>query len=142
LAGFHSPPAAELDVRRLGECWSSPLSGLVFGKNAMIRECDVRRHGAVILIGIAVDAAVLDFTTTEGLLRDCLAFLESPHQGLAYMQIGAFGDFPVTLNMHHDDSLSIFVDGPDFEPQRSMSAAIWLSKEDLRGVISKALVVD
>jgi hypothetical protein len=58
------------------------------------------------------------------------------------MQIGEFGDFPVTLNMHHDDSISIFVDGPDFGPQRSICAAIWLSKEDLRVVISKALVID
>jgi hypothetical protein len=89
------------------------LSDFVFGKNVMIRECDVRRHGEAILIGIAVDAAVLDFTTTEGLLRDCLAFLESSHQGLVSMQIGAFEDFPVTMNMHDDDSLSIFVDGPE-----------------------------
>jgi hypothetical protein len=108
----------------------------------MIRECDIRRHGGAILIGIAVEAAVLDFTTTDGLLRDCLAFLDSPHQGLVCMRIGAFGEFPVTLNLHHDDSLSIFVDGPYFEPQRSMSAAIWLSKEDLRSVINKAVVVD
>lgn len=108
----------------------------------MIREFDVRRNGELILIGISVDGAVLDFTTTEGRLRECLTLMERPHQGLVYMQIGEFGDFPVTLNFHHDDSLSIFVDGPDFEPQRTMSAAIWLSKENLRSVIVKALVID
>jgi hypothetical protein len=107
----------------------------------MIGEFDIGPHDEAILIGIGVDAAVLDFTTNEGLQRDWLAFLDAPHQGLTYMQIGAFGDFPVTLNPHHDESLSIFVDGPYFAPQRSMSAAIWLSKEDRRSVISKIWVV-
>jgi hypothetical protein len=111
------------------------------GSRAMIRERDVRRIGEAILIGIAVDAAVLDFTTTEAALRDCLAFLAEPREGLASMQIGTFGHFPVTLNAHHDDSLSIFVDGPEFEPNREMCAAIWLSKEDLNSVIGEALLL-
>ena len=105
----------------------------------MIRECDIRRRGDLILVGIALDHAVLDFETTEGLLRDCLVFLDAPHRGLADMAIGKFGPFRVTLNMHPDGELSIFVDGPSFEPQRELCAAIWLSKQDLRDVITAAL---
>jgi hypothetical protein len=71
---------------------------------------------------------VLDFETTEGVLRDCLAFLDVPHQGLVDMGVGRFGQVPVRLNVHHDDSLSIIVDGPSFEPQRELCAAIWLSR--------------
>lgn len=111
-------------------------------KSKMTLESDVRRNGELILIGISVEVAVLDFTTTATRLRDCLNFLGHPHQGLVSMQIGEFGNFPVTLNIHHNDSLSIFVDGPTFETERTMCAAIWLSKEDFRSVIRKALVVD
>src|SRR5215467_2305015 len=98
----------------------------------MIREFDIRRLDDKILVGIALDHAVLDFETTQGVLRECLAFLDTPHKGLVEIRIGNFGQFPVSLNMHHDDTLSIFVDGPPFEPQRELCAAIWLSKEDLR----------
>src|SRR5262245_26574742 len=105
----------------------------------MIRDYQIQRRGDVILVGIALDNAVLDFETTESLLRDCLAFLDAPHKGLVDMGIGKFGEFRVRLNMHHDDSLSIFVDGPPFEPQRNLSAAIWLSKQDVRGVVNAAL---
>jgi hypothetical protein len=105
----------------------------------MIRECDIRRSGDLILVGIALDHAVLDFETTERLLRDCLIFLDAPHRGPADMAIGKFGPFGVTLNMHRDGELSIFVDGPPFEPQRELCAAIWLSKLDLREVIAAAL---
>jgi hypothetical protein len=105
----------------------------------MIRECDIRRQGDAVLVGIALDCAVLDFRTTEAQLRDCLALLDQPHNGLVHMRIGAFGEYPVTLNIHQGDSVSLFVDGPHFEPLREMCAAIWLSNEDLRGIIEKAL---
>jgi hypothetical protein len=105
----------------------------------MIRECDIRRRGDLILVGIALDNAVLDFETTQAILRDCLMFLDESHIGLASMSIGTFGPFQVTLNKHHDGDFSIFVDGPHFEPQRELCAAIWLSVEELRGVITAAL---
>jgi hypothetical protein len=105
----------------------------------MIREYDIRRRGDVILVGIALEDAVLDFETNEELLRGCVAFLDAPHKGLVDMAIGKFGDFRVRLNIHHDDSLSIFVDGPPFEPPRELCAAIWLSKPDMRDVIAAAL---
>ncbi len=105
----------------------------------MIREYDIRRRGDAILVGIAVEHAVLDFETTEGLLRECLAFLDAPHVGLADIRIGTFGPFPVRLNVHGDGSLSIFVDGPPFEPPRELCAAVWLTEQDLRRVIGAAL---
>lgn len=105
----------------------------------MIREFDVRRRADAILIGIALDDAVLDFETDEATLRHCLVVLAAPHQGLVDVGIGKFGEFPVRLNIHHDDSLSIFVDGPTFEPLRELCAAIWLSKQDLQRVITTAL---
>jgi hypothetical protein len=105
----------------------------------VIREYDIRRRADAILIGIALEQAVLDFETTEELLRDCLTFLDTPHHGLADMSIGTFGQHAVTLNIHPDDSLSIFVDGPSFEPNRELCAAIWLSKKDLRSVVEAAL---
>ena len=108
----------------------------------MIREYDIRRRADAILIGIALEHAVLDFETTEGLLRDCLAFLDAPHRDIVHVGIGKFGPFPVTLNMHQDDSLSIFVDGPSFEPQRELCAAIWVTKQDFQGVINAALSVN
>src|SRR5262249_50107737 len=69
----------------------------------MIREFDIRRRDNTILVGIALDHAVLDFETTEAILRKCLAFLDTPHKGLVDIRIGKFGQFPVRLNMHHDD---------------------------------------
>jgi hypothetical protein len=105
----------------------------------MIREFDIRRRGDAILVGIAVEHAVLDFETTEGTLRECLVFLGKAHCGLIDMRVGSFGDFPVRLNVHHDDSLSICLDGPYFEPTRSQCAILELSKEDLRQVINAVL---
>src|SRR5688572_20404168 len=105
----------------------------------MIRECDIRRRGKAVLVGVALDNAVLDFETTEAQLRDGLAFLNSPHTGIADLNIGRFGEFHVRLNAHSDDAFSIFIDGPTFDPPRELSAAIWLSKQDLKYLFTKAL---
>lgn len=105
----------------------------------MIREFDIRRRGEAILVGIAVEQAVLDFETTEGTLRVCLAFLDKSHRGMIDMPIGKFGNLEVRLIIYHDESLSICLDGPEFELTRSQCAGIWLSKEDLRNVITAAL---
>ena len=105
----------------------------------MIHECDIRRRGDAILIGIALEHALLDFETTENLLRDCSDFLETPHMGFADISIGKFGPFQVRLNMHPDATISIFVAGPQFEPNREVCAAVWLSKEEVLGVIKAGL---
>jgi hypothetical protein len=105
----------------------------------VITDLDVRRRGGTILLGIAVEHAVLDVETNTALLRRCVELLESPHSGLVDCQLGHFGSFPVTLNVHHDDSVSIFVDGPDFESFRNQGAGLYLSKEEAQRALEAAL---
>jgi hypothetical protein len=105
----------------------------------MITEHDVRRNGGSILLGIAVGNAVLDVVSTEGLLQECLNLLETPHRGLVDTRMGTFGAYPVSLNLHHDESVSIFIDGPDFESSRNQSAGIYLEKGELRRLLVEVL---
>lgn len=105
----------------------------------MICNYDIRRQPDSILIGIALENAVLDFVTTDELLQECLSFVDTPHRGSADLSIGSFGPFGVTLNKGDDDQLSIFIDGPSFEPTRELCAAIWSSKDELRKVVKAAL---
>jgi hypothetical protein len=44
----------------------------------MIQELDIRRRGDAILVGIALESAILDFETTETLLRTALEMLDKP----------------------------------------------------------------
>jgi hypothetical protein len=107
---------------------------------AVLREHHIRRRDDAILLMMAVESAVLDVETDEKRLRECLALLDAPHLGgLVSTPLGKFGPFDVMLNIYHDDSLSVFVDGPDFEESFNQSAAIWLSKEDMRRIIGSAL---
>jgi hypothetical protein len=105
----------------------------------MITERDVRRRGESILLGIAVESAVLDIVTNETLLRACVSLLAEERSALAYTQMGTFGTYPVTLNSHHDDTVSIFVDGPEFEENRTQSSAIWVGKQELRELLLDVL---
>ena len=99
----------------------------------------ILRKGTSILLGIALDNAVLDVLTDERLLHNCLKLLREPHAGLVSTQMGTFGSYSVSLNVHHDDDVSIFIDGPDFDPCRTQSAAIWPQKEDLEGLLLEAV---
>lgn len=92
-----------------------------------------------IALGIALENAVLDILTSDEQLRKCLQVLRDPHVGLVSVSMGAFGIYPVTLNLHHDDGVSIFIDGPDLEKGRCQSAAIYLAKEDLRRLLIEAV---
>ena len=105
----------------------------------MITERQVRRKGEALLLGIAVEHAVLDIVTDRSLLTSCLTMLGSPHTGLVETRMGQFGEYPVTLNLHHDDTVSIFVDGPDFDPPRNQSAAIWVDKDKLRDILQEVV---
>ncbi|SRR6266849_2892546 len=102
-------------------------------------EHQILRKGTSILLGIALDNAVLDIVTDVPLLENCLKLLRDPHRGLASTNIGTFGIYPVTLNLHSDHTVSIFVDGPDFEASRSQSSGIFPQKEDLERLLVKAL---
>src|SRR5262245_38610275 len=105
----------------------------------MIVDMQVLRRGDAILLGIAVEHAVLDIETSETLLRECLALLDTPHKGLIDGRIGQFGNLPVTLSIDADETVAIFVDGPYFEPSRNQSAGLYLSKDDARRAIEEAL---
>jgi hypothetical protein len=104
----------------------------------MITDWYIERRGEAILLGIKLEQALLEIVTDHDLLTTCLALLESPHTGSVHTRMGQFGDCPITLNLHHDDSVSIFIDGPDFDPPRNQSAAIWLDKKALHSILQKA----
>jgi len=105
----------------------------------MIIERDIRRVGENILLGIALENAVLDILTNDPQLQECIEMLEKPHRGLVFTKIGTFGIYTITLNLHHDDTVSMSVDGPDFYQARNQSAGIWLEKEQLRELLAEVL---
>jgi hypothetical protein len=103
-----------------------------------IRDHQILRQGNNILLGIALDDAVLDIETTAQQLRECLKVLQESNQALLRPVLGNFGIYPIAVNVD-DNTVSIFVDGPDFVQSRNQSAAIWLDKEDLRRLLVEAL---
>jgi hypothetical protein len=106
----------------------------------MITDWQIQRKGAVLILGIAVaENAVLDIVSDDALLANCLEMLERPHADLVDTQMGRFGEFPIRLNLHHDDTVSIFIDGPDFDTGRSQSAAIWVEKNGLRDILQQVI---
>lgn len=105
----------------------------------MITDYQVQRKGKTVILGIAVRDAVMDIVTNENLMQQCLQLLDNPHRGLVNAQMGQFGDFAVTLNLHDDDSVSIFVDGPEFDGSRTQSAVIWVGKKELQQLLLDVL---
>jgi hypothetical protein len=99
----------------------------------------ILRKDTRILLGIAQDNAVLDVLTDEQLIQNCLRLLREPHRGLVCAPLGTFGVYTVRLNLHHDDTVSVFIDGPDFDPCRTQSAAICPRKDDLQQLLLGAL---
>lgn len=105
----------------------------------MIKAHQILRNETGILLGIGLDSAVLDFLTSNDQLRKCLELLDEPHRGLVSTRIGMFGVYPVTLNLHYDESVSICIDGPDFQQSRNLSAGLWVKKEDLKVILREAV---
>lgn len=105
----------------------------------MITNWQLQRRGDSLILGIAVEHAALDVVSDLALLKDAFTMLRSPHRGLVDIRIGSFGPFAVTLNLHHDDTVSIFVDGPDFDGARRQSAALWVEKERLCGILQEVI---
>lgn len=101
----------------------------------MIKIHQVLRRGSGILLGIGIENAVLDVLTDVSQLNECLKLLQERRQGLQYTQMGSFGGYRVRLNAENEKTVSIFIDGPDFEPTRTQSAAIWLEREELRQLL-------
>lgn len=105
----------------------------------MITDWQVQQRGEAIILGIAVGCAHLDVVTTRDLIFSCVKMLESPHDGLVDTRMGQFGELPISLNLHHDDSVSIFIDGPDFDAGRCQSAAIWVEKDRLAAILKQVI---
>jgi hypothetical protein len=105
----------------------------------VITDWQVQRNGRLLILGIAVGVGHLDVVTDDVLLKNCLAMLRSPHRGFVHTRMGSFGPFDVTLNLHHDDSVSIFVDGPKFDDDRTQSAAIWVEKDRLSEILEETI---
>ncbi len=92
-----------------------------------------------ILLGIALDNAVLDIVTTTELLRECLNIIEASWDCIVSSRLGTFGEFAIILSVFHDDTVTIFVDGPAFERPRDQSAGLYLSKADAIRALTAAL---
>jgi len=106
-----------------------------------IKEYQILRKGNSILLGISLGNAVLDIQTSKAQLQECFKLLQDPDGAsrLERTEMGNFGCYSVSLDVDKDGTVSLFVEGPEFEPHRSQSAAIWLLKEELRGLLSEAL---
>lgn len=107
----------------------------------MITDWQVQRRGDAVILGIAVEHAVLDVVSDGVLLAACLAMLGTANEGLVDTRMGQFGQYPVTLNLHHDGQVSIFIDAPEFDPGRSQSAAIWVDRDRLMDILRRTLAV-
>jgi hypothetical protein len=105
----------------------------------MIIERDIRKIGDSILVGIGLGNAVFDILTDRDQLKDCLQMLEQPHRGTVWKKIGDFGIYPITMNLHHDETVSIFLDGPKLEQSRDQGAGIYLEKEEFRQLLIDVL---
>jgi hypothetical protein len=108
----------------------------------MISDWQLHRRDGRLILGIALQHAVLDVVSDVALLKNCLALLRSPDRGLVDARMGSFGEFQVRLNLHHDDGVSIFVDGPAFDSGRAQSAAIWVDKDQLCSILEEAIGAD
>jgi hypothetical protein len=107
----------------------------------MITQWHVQWKGQTFILGIAVERAVLDIVSDHALAANCLHVLESsPHKHTAYTRLGQFGEFPATLVLEQDDTVSIFIDGPQFETTRSQSAAICVEKDKLRDILREVIL--
>src|SRR5690606_26856885 len=97
-------------------CASCPARGSsLSGSVSFLRMMQnyLQRDGDRLMLQLAIESAVLDIVSDRATFLDCMAVLDAPHQGLVHCRMGSFGPFTVTLNLNYDDSVSIFVDGPD-----------------------------
>ena len=105
----------------------------------MIIDHDVRRIGSEILLGIALQDAVLDICTTDSQLQKCVELLRGSGDGLEGEKMGTFGVYPVTLSVDFNGRAIIMIDGPDFEPSRNYSAGLYVSQDDLLRLLQKVI---
>lgn len=104
----------------------------------MKKHYQIQVSGSSILLGLSVGVAVLDVLTNDLLLERCQEMIASHRGDLSHTQMGSFGVYDVTLNLHADGQMSLFIDGPDFSPGLSQSAAIWPERDTLLKAIAEA----
>jgi hypothetical protein len=107
----------------------------------MIKDHQIEKVRGGILVGIYTGGNILDFITTERLLRSCLKALEEQTAGMRWKKLGSFGKYPVTLVIPASEPISLFVDGPVVAKPRNLSAAVTLDKKRLVSILSEALRV-
>ncbi len=105
----------------------------------MIKDYQVQHKGEEIILGLALENAVMDIVTNMSQLKNCLDILSEPQDSFINCPIGKFGNFQITMNLHHDDTVSIFVDGPSFKEDRVQSFSIWPEKESLKRIIESII---
>jgi len=105
----------------------------------MIKEQDIQKVRGGILVGIYTGGNILNFVTTERLLRSCLRALHEQTSGLRWKKLGSFGKYPVTLVVPASEPPSLFVDGPVVAKPRNLSAAVTLDKARLVSILAEAL---
>jgi hypothetical protein len=103
----------------------------------MITDWQIQHRDDALILGLATENAVLDIVSNRSRLAESLALLRSPHVGLVHTRLGSFGEFDITLNSHHDNRVSIFVDGPEFQPGRTQSVAIWVDRAQLEEILGE-----
>jgi hypothetical protein len=107
----------------------------------MTEEQDIQKVRGGILVGIYTGGNILDFVTTDRLLRSCLRALQEQTPGTCWKKLGNFGRYPVTLVIPASAPPSLFVDGPVVARPRNLSAAVTLDKARLVSILSEALRV-
>lgn len=105
----------------------------------MIKDWQIQHRDKEFILGLSIGQAVLDVVSDNETLAACVEMLKAPHKGFVSRTMGCFGEYPVRLNLHYDDSVSIFIDGPDFDERRCQSSAIWVEKEELQNILQKVL---
>jgi hypothetical protein len=105
----------------------------------MIEDHQIEKVRGGILIGVYTGGNILDFITTERLLRSCLKALGEQAASTRWKKLGSFGKYPVTLVLPASEPISLFVDGPVVAKPRNLSAAVTLDKDRLVSILSEAL---
>jgi len=104
----------------------------------MITDWQIRWRGEELILGIAVEGAVLDVVSNRERLARCIPALSAPQRGLNSITMGRFGEHVVTLNVSGEE-VSIFIDGPAFDDTRVQSAAIWVERTKLLAILDEIL---
>jgi hypothetical protein len=102
----------------------------------MITDHQVERREGRILLGIAVENAVLDILTDDAQLQACVELLDKPHIGMVTAQMGTFGGFTVATTLFSDDTVAILIDGPAFTQSRTQTAGIYVTKDELKRLLA------